>query len=40
MDMICGSRFCDNDTGYVAPISRRTGIHVFAFLLSRLVGQA
>jgi hypothetical protein len=36
--MICGSRFV-TDTGYVAPISRRTGIHVFAFLLSRLVGQ-
>jgi hypothetical protein len=38
VDMICGSRFAD-DTGYVAPISRRTGIHIFAFLLSRLVGQ-
>jgi glycosyltransferase involved in cell wall biosynthesis len=38
VDMICGSRFA-TDTGYVAPISRRTGIHIFAFLLSRLVGQ-
>ena len=38
-DMICGSRFATR-TGYVAPISRRTGIHVFAFLLSRLLGQA
>ncbi len=38
VDMICGSRFAD-DTGYVAPISRRTGIHIFAFVLSRLVGQ-
>ena len=38
VDMICGSRFA-TDTGYIAPISRRTGIHVFAFLLSRLVGQ-
>jgi glycosyltransferase involved in cell wall biosynthesis len=37
-DMICGSRFADA-TGYVAPISRRTGIHVFAFLLSRLLRQ-
>jgi glycosyltransferase involved in cell wall biosynthesis len=37
-DVICGSRF-KTDTGYVAPISRRTGIHIFAFLLSRLVGQ-
>src|SRR3954467_8574930 len=34
VDMICGSRFA-TDTGYIAPISRRTGIHIFAFLLSR-----
>jgi glycosyltransferase involved in cell wall biosynthesis len=38
VDMICGSRFA-TDTGYISPISRRTGIHIFAFLLSRLVGQ-
>ena len=37
-DMVCGSRFATS-TGYVAPISRRTGIHVFAFLLSRLLRQ-
>jgi glycosyltransferase involved in cell wall biosynthesis len=37
-DMICGSRFA-TPTGYMAPISRRTGIHVFAFLLSRLLRQ-
>jgi glycosyltransferase involved in cell wall biosynthesis len=37
-DMICGSRF-QTETGYIAPISRRTGIHVFAFLLSRLLRQ-
>ena len=37
-DVVCGSRFA-TDTGYVAPISRRTGIHIFAFLLSHLVGQ-
>jgi glycosyltransferase involved in cell wall biosynthesis len=37
-DMICGSRFA-TETGYMAPISRRTGIHVFAFLLSRLLRQ-
>jgi glycosyltransferase involved in cell wall biosynthesis len=37
-DMTCGSRFV-TETGYVAPISRRTGIHVFAFLLSRFVRQ-
>jgi glycosyltransferase involved in cell wall biosynthesis len=38
IDMVCGSRFI-TDTGYPAPISRRTGIHIFAFLLSRIVGQ-
>ncbi len=38
VDVVCGSRF-KTDTGYVAPISRRTGIHIFAFLLSHLVGQ-
>src|SRR3954454_22314878 len=37
-DMICGSRFV-TATGYIAPVSRRTGIHVFAFLLSRLLRQ-
>jgi glycosyltransferase involved in cell wall biosynthesis len=37
-DMICGSRF-RTETGYIAPISRRTGIHLFAFLLSRLLRQ-
>jgi glycosyltransferase involved in cell wall biosynthesis len=39
LDMICGSRFLTRDRDYVAPISRRTGIHIFAFLLSRIVGQ-
>ncbi len=38
IDVVCGSRF-KKGTGYVAPISRRTGIHIFAFLLSHLVGQ-
>ena len=38
VDMVCGSRFLTK-TGYPAPISRRTGIHIFAFLLSRIVGQ-
>jgi glycosyltransferase involved in cell wall biosynthesis len=38
-DMICGSRFLDEELRYPAPISRRTGIHIFAFLLSRIVGQ-
>jgi len=39
LDMVCGSRFLTAETGYVAPVSRRTGIHIFAFLLSRIVGQ-
>jgi glycosyltransferase involved in cell wall biosynthesis len=39
VDMVCGSRFLGDDHRYPAPISRRTGIHVFAFLLSRIVGQ-
>jgi glycosyltransferase involved in cell wall biosynthesis len=38
LDMVCGSRFL-TDQGYPSPISRRTGIHIFAFLLSRIVGQ-
>src|SRR3954453_22544557 len=35
LDMACGSRFLSADLKYPAPIGRRTGIHVFAFLLSR-----
>jgi glycosyltransferase involved in cell wall biosynthesis len=38
LDMVCGSRFL-TESGYPAPISRRTGIHIFAFLLSWIVGQ-
>jgi glycosyltransferase involved in cell wall biosynthesis len=37
-DMIVGSRFLEK-LRYVGPVSRRAGIHVFAWLLSRLVGQ-
>jgi glycosyltransferase involved in cell wall biosynthesis len=39
VDMVCGSRFLTDDHRYPAPISRRTGIHIFSFLLSRLVGM-
>jgi len=39
VDMVCGSRFLTNDHQYPAPISRRTGIHIFAFLLSRIIGM-
>src|SRR5215212_2956665 len=38
-DVVCGSRFLVPGE-YLPPVSRRTGIHVFAFLLSRIVGQA
>ena len=39
LDMVCGSRFLSAERGYPAPISRRTGIHIFAFLLSRIIRQ-
>jgi glycosyltransferase involved in cell wall biosynthesis len=39
VDMVCGSRFLTRDYRYPAPISRRTGIHLFAYILSRIVGQ-
>ncbi len=39
VDMVCGSRFLTKDYRYPAPVSRRTGIHLFAFLLSRIVRQ-
>ena len=39
VDMVCGSRFLSSDYRYPSPVSRRTGIHLFAFVLSRLVGQ-
>ena len=38
VDVVCGSRFLA-DLRYVGPVSRRAGIHVFAFILSRIVGQ-
>jgi glycosyltransferase involved in cell wall biosynthesis len=38
LDVICGSRFLA-DLQYVGPVSRRAGIHVFAFIVSRIVGQ-
>jgi glycosyltransferase involved in cell wall biosynthesis len=37
IDVVVGSRFLSKDLSYPAPISRRTGIHIFAFLLSQLV---
>ena len=39
LDMVCGSRFLSDDSDYPAPISRRTGIHLFAFTLSKILGQ-
>jgi glycosyltransferase involved in cell wall biosynthesis len=37
IDVVCGSRFLGADMRYPAAISRRTGIHIFAALLSLLV---
>jgi glycosyltransferase involved in cell wall biosynthesis len=39
VDMVCGSRFLSAESSYSAPISRRTGIHLFAFTLSKILGQ-
>ena len=39
VDMVCGSRFLDRNSGYSAPIGRRTGIHWFAFALGKIIGQ-
>jgi glycosyltransferase involved in cell wall biosynthesis len=39
VDMVCGSRFLVKGE-YLAPVSRRAGIHLFAWLLSRFVGHA
>jgi len=39
LDVVCGSRFLSDDYQYPAPVSRRTGIHLFAFLMSKIVGQ-
>jgi glycosyltransferase involved in cell wall biosynthesis len=38
LDMVCGSRFL-GEGDYRAPVSRRTGIRIFAWLLSLIVGQ-
>ena len=38
-DVVCGSRFLTADHRYPAPVSRRTGIHIFAFILSRIMRQ-
>jgi glycosyltransferase involved in cell wall biosynthesis len=39
VDMVCGSRFLTSDNRYPAPISRRTGIHLFAAALRLMVRQ-
>ena len=38
LDVVCGSRFVEK-LRYRGPVSRRAGIHLFAFILSPLVGQ-
>ena len=39
IDVVVGSRFLTSDHSYPAPISRRTGIHIFAFICSRVIRQ-
>ena len=39
LDMVCGSRFIDRHGDYRSSLGRRTGIQIFATLLSRIVGQ-
>ena len=39
LDMVVGSRFLTTDFRYPAPVSRRTGIHIFASVCSLIVRQ-
>jgi glycosyltransferase involved in cell wall biosynthesis len=39
IDMVVGSRFLTSDYRYPAPVSRRTGIHIFAAVSSAIVRQ-
>jgi len=39
VDMVVGSRFLTSDYQYPSPISRRTGIHIFAGVCSAIVRQ-
>jgi glycosyltransferase involved in cell wall biosynthesis len=39
VDVVCGSRFLSAEHRYPAPISRRTGVHVFAFALRLMLRQ-
>jgi glycosyltransferase involved in cell wall biosynthesis len=39
LDVVCGSRFLSPESTYTAPVSRRTGIHLFAFFLSHILKQ-
>jgi glycosyltransferase involved in cell wall biosynthesis len=39
LDMVVGSRFLTDDYRYPAPVSRRTGIHIFASVCSMIIRQ-
>lgn len=39
LDVVCGSRFLSKERTYQAPLSRRSGIRLFAFALSKILGQ-
>ncbi|MCA1648267.1 MAG: glycosyltransferase family 2 protein, partial [Chloroflexi bacterium] len=39
VDVVCGSRFLTDQDRYPSPLSRRTGIHLFAFALTGILKQ-
>ena len=39
VDVVCGSRFLSSEHRYPAPISRRTGVHLFSFALRLMLHQ-
>jgi len=39
LDMVCGSRFISAEQTYEASLTRRTGIRLFAFVLSKILRQ-
>jgi glycosyltransferase involved in cell wall biosynthesis len=39
IDVVCGSRFLSSEHRYPAPISRRTGVHLFSFALRLMLRE-
>jgi glycosyltransferase involved in cell wall biosynthesis len=40
MDVVSGSRFLSDEHHYAAPLTRRTGIRLFALALTRIIGHS